>query len=355
VTHGTLGSPLRGFVARAGRLARERSPAEIAETVVRASRRTLASRRVELGLKRAARRGTPVVLGPFLGEVGFELLYWIPMARRLMTQHGIEAERVIAFTRGGAGQWYEDFARHSLDLYTLVEPVDFRRQLAERRAHAGDDKMLSVETQDRRLMDAARARFGDVAIVHPILMYSRLRWIWQGERAPETIHEHADYRLLQTPEQTLELPDDFVAVKAYFNDCFPENEANRGVLERLLERLAASTDVVLLSADAPLDDHEDWTGPGDHPRITRLLPDPLHNLATQAAAVARARALISIYGGFSYLGAFLGVPTIAIRSQTPSNPRHLDVLRMALPGADFIVLDSDRIDEIDRLLVPQPA
>src|SRR5262249_51096035 len=192
VGRGTLASARRSFVARAGRLARERSATEIAQTVVRASRRSLASRRIELELKRAARRGAPVLLRPFLGEVGFELLYWIPMTRRLMKHHGIEPERVIAYTRGGAGAWYEDFADRSLDLYTVVEPDEFRSRLAERRAHAGDDKMLSVEALDRRLMDDARARFGEVAVVHPILMYSRLRWIWQGERAPETIHQYAD-------------------------------------------------------------------------------------------------------------------------------------------------------------------
>lgn len=345
----------RGIGARAARLARKRSLRALVETAGRVGHRIFESQRVDLALRRAARNGNPVVLGPFLGEVGFELLYWIPMARRLMERHGVEPERVVTFTRGGAGHWYEDFAHRSLDVFDVIEPGQFRRQLAARRARTGDDKMLSVEALDRRLIEEARARFGRIAVVHPILMYSRLRWIWQGDRAPQTVHEHTDYHLLPHPEPLPDLPDEYVAVKAYFNDCFPESDENRARLARLVERLAGTTDVLMLAAGAPVDEHEDWTGFDDHPRITRLDPDPRDNLVAQSAAVAGARALVSIYGGFSYLGAFLGVPTIAFRSRTPSNPRHLDVLRTALPHADFTVLDGDRIDDIDRLLVPQPA
>ena len=44
----------------------------------------------------------PVVVGPWLMEIGFELLYWIPYLRAQLRRLGIPKERVIAISRGGA-------------------------------------------------------------------------------------------------------------------------------------------------------------------------------------------------------------------------------------------------------------
>jgi len=42
----------------------------------------------------------PVIVGPWLMEVGFELLYWIPYLRAQLTKFNIPKERVIAISRG---------------------------------------------------------------------------------------------------------------------------------------------------------------------------------------------------------------------------------------------------------------
>ena len=43
----------------------------------------------------------PIVVGPWLGEVGFELLYWIPFLRWALAEAGIAADRVTVVSRGG--------------------------------------------------------------------------------------------------------------------------------------------------------------------------------------------------------------------------------------------------------------
>ena len=60
----------------------------------RAARRELVWRRHEAAVARAAREGQPLLVGPFLGEVGFELLYWIPLVRRLLAEHGVGRDGV---------------------------------------------------------------------------------------------------------------------------------------------------------------------------------------------------------------------------------------------------------------------
>ncbi|MGZ8999084.1 MAG: hypothetical protein ACXW2T_09540, partial [Allosphingosinicella sp.] len=67
----------------------------------------------------------PVVVGPWLMEIGFELLYWIPYVRFHLAKLGIPKERVIAISRGGAGAWYGDLAGRYLDILDVMTPQQF--------------------------------------------------------------------------------------------------------------------------------------------------------------------------------------------------------------------------------------
>jgi len=56
-----------------------------------------------------------------------------------------------------------------------------------------------------------------------------------------------------------------------------------------------------------------------------------HNLQLQSAVVARARAFVGTYGGFSYLAPLHGVPSIAYYSdENGFSRKHLEVARSAL-------------------------
>jgi hypothetical protein len=320
------------------RIAR-RSPADNIRLVRREASSRANSRRVEAQLADAARTGRRVVAGPFLGELGFELLYWIPALRRMLVHHAIEPERVTVVTRAGAGEWYRDIAAHTVDIFELVAPEDYWDLLSRRRERAGDYKQLTIEALDRELTRLALERVGDAAVVHPVSMYARFRSIWAATRRPVDALALGDYRRLPAPSfplpHSLELPRTYIALKAYFTDPFPKSDANRRLVEHLVAGLTAFTEVVLLSTGLRLDDHVEWQGDHDrlHP-IARYL-DARDNLAFQARVVAGACALVSTYGGFSYLGPLLGVPTAAFWSVDNVNPVHLEVLRVAFPDAVY--------------------
>ena len=108
------------------------------EAVVRTS-----ARLTERALRRSARRGDRILLGPFLGEIGYELEYWIPFMRRQLRLHGIAPEQVTVVTRGGAGLWYRDFAAHELDALELVPADRFLPLLEERRARAAPPRSFT--------------------------------------------------------------------------------------------------------------------------------------------------------------------------------------------------------------------
>src|SRR5690242_8075598 len=62
--------------------------------------------RVEREIAAVARGRGPIIAGPWLSEVGFEVLYWIPFLRWFEDRYRVDRERVIAVSRGGVAGWY---------------------------------------------------------------------------------------------------------------------------------------------------------------------------------------------------------------------------------------------------------
>jgi hypothetical protein len=328
---------------------RARSPAE----VVAALRREAAVRsgvfRTERALRRAGRTAESLLLGPFLGEIGYELEYWIPFLRRQLRLHGITPEQATVMTRGGAALWYGDFAANALDILELIPPDRYLPKLEERRRRARDLKQLRVEAFDRELIALARERLGALTIVHPSLMFARLRGLWFKNRGLEELWPQVEYRRLDVlPEPVPGLPDRYVAVKAYFNECLPATAEIRHLLRESIERLAEENDVVLLSTGLLVDDHEEWAT--SHPRLHPIehLLRPENNLAVQTRIIAAARGLVATYGGFSYLGPCLGVPTLAFYEVEQTVPVHLEVLRAAFPEARYARARAGDLSAITR-------
>jgi hypothetical protein len=329
VSNGSSASP--DLRRRLTRLARTGSP----RVVARAARRELVWRLHEADVARAIRAGKPVLAGPFLGEVGFELLYWIPVLRRLLA--GVERERVTVLTRGGAGAWYRDFAAGAVDILDLVPPEGYLNELVERRRREGNTKQFFPDELDKRLTQLALERVGGAAVVHPLVMYSRMRFVLELLQPVEAVTRIGEYRRLSPEPRALPAgcPSDYVAVKLYFSDSFPDDEETRGLAGRVLGELAEETDVVVLTSGQQLDEHREWVPAGARIHDSSAWVTPQDNLAVQTAVVAGARELVATYGGFSYLGPMLGVPTRALYTQEGFQGVHLDVLRAAFPDARY--------------------
>jgi len=329
---------------RLERLAATRSPRVVAESVGR----ELRVRRSELGLARAVRRGEPIVVGPFVGEVGYELLYWVPFVRKLLREHGVDRERVTVLARGGAAVWYEDVAAHSIEILELVDPAAFPQRLGERRSRERHAKQAAVDAFDLELVRLARERGADGYVVHPLLMFLRFRFVWEGLLPPESALALGDYRMLAAPPPPAGLPAQSVAVKAYFSDSLPDCAETRQTLDALVERLAERREVVLLANPTQLDEHEEWTRRGA--RLHTLELEPRTNLAAQTAAVAAAEGLVCTYGGFAYVGASLGIPTVALYAEHAFNPVHLAVARAAFATPLELVHAAEAAAAVDAML-----
>jgi hypothetical protein len=287
---------------------------------------------VEQQLRALADSGRPILAGPWLGEVGFELLYWVPFLAWVAEHFGIGPERITVMSRGGSSAWYGGFASGYHDAFDSLSRAEFRRQHDERVREFGEQKQVRISPFERDLVEALPGG-GGLAILHPSTMYELMSPFWWGHVDETWVFRHARYRLLSSPVESrvtgLERGG-YVAVKFYFNDGFPENDRTRAFARAALRDLAADGPVVSLTTGLDLDDHEgvDLRQQG----VTTLAGlSPRENLGAQSAVVAGARAFVGTYGGFSYLAPFHGVPATAYYADAGGfSQRHLTLARAAL-------------------------
>jgi CRISPR-associated Cas5-like protein len=311
------------------------------------------SARLERGLAAIAAGGNTIVAGPWLGEVGFELLYWVPFLRWFAATFHVAPERLLVVSRGGTASWYRPFAAGYRETFDYLTPEEFRRRHDERISANGEQKQTQVLAFERELLRELTLDVHDRSMLHPSSMYGLFNPFWWGHVGESWVHAHAAYaRLTPDADAAFVRPSaPYTAVKFYFNECFPATDENRAFVRRTLRALAARGPVVSLTTGLQLDDHavdadSDRVGDAgadeavnDSPLLAvQTLPGHLHpreNLAVQTAAVAGASAFVGTYGGFSYLAPFLGVQATAYYSNPRGfSPRHLAMARSALTSIE---------------------
>ncbi len=292
-----------------------------------------ASLRRRLAALAADRR--PIVAGPWLGEVGFELLYWVPFLRWFAEEFEVDPGRLVIVSRGGTWSWYEPFSTRYREVFDFVGPEEFRRVHDERVRHNGEQKQTREASFDRELLDRIARRNGsrDFVHLHPAAMYEILNRFWWQHADESWVHRHTRYRRLSLSDRRdiCALPQAYIAVKFYFNDCFPGTERNRALVQTLVRELAVHAPVVSLTTGLRLDDHGGLDLDGHGATTLPPLLDPRRNLHVQSAIVAGASAFVGTYGGFSYLAPFYGVASTAYYDNPDGfSKRHLAMARSAL-------------------------
>jgi hypothetical protein len=289
--------------------------------------------RIERELDTLARHRGPIVAGPWLGEVGFELLYWVPFLAWFAERYDVAPGRLTVISRGGTREWYHGIAAYH-DVFEAVDAAAFRSGHEARVRELGEQKQRQPTAFDGELVSAITRRAGiDAArVLHPSLMFELMSPYWWGHADEDWVFRQAGFRRLARPAAPADipLPAAYTAVKFYFNDCFPDTPANRAFVHRTVESLAQGAPVVSLNMTLQVDDHH---GPELAGGPVMALPhvDPLRNLAVQSAAVAGARSFAGTYGGFSYLAPFYGVPTVAYYADASGfSAKHLTLARAAL-------------------------
>jgi hypothetical protein len=309
----------------------ERTTTDALARAARLDSQGVDDRRFARRIEHLLRGDGPVVVGPWTGEVGFELLYWVPFVRWTVETFGIDPARLTIVSRGGVHSWYGLHAARYLDLFRFVSPAEFRAATIDAK------KQRRVGAFDREIVERLRAEAGlaDAGLLHPGLMYRLLNPFFREDATAARVEAYTRYATIEAPADRIvdELPREYVAVRFYGSDCFPDTAANRTFAASAIESLSRQLPVVLLDAPFDVDDHHGMGGVTDVLRASarggarvlsiadRMTPD--ENLRLQTAVIARARAFVGTYGGYSYLAPFHGVSAVAFYSEPAFKPSHL--------------------------------
>jgi hypothetical protein len=294
----------------------------------------------------------PVVAGPWLAEVGYELLYWIPFLRWAVEREPSLRARLSVVSRGGVSSWYDGIASSYVEIYETLAPEELERLRDGLTAEtAGSRKQLGRTSLDEQVLAAVGIE-PEAPVLHPSLMFAVFRQMLKRStlRPKDLPFRHA---LLRDPALELDLPERFVAVRFYYRASFPETPENQRFVAASLARLSSEGDVVTLDAHRSYDDHVDATVP---PGLVRPpeLDDPQTNLAVQTSVLARAEAFVGTYGGLSYLAPLLGVPAVAYHSDAARfRPQHLELAHRVFrdpPFGRLVALGTDEAGLLDRVL-----
>ena len=302
-------------------------------------------------LRVAARGDGPIIVGPWLSEVGYEVLYWVPFLRWFSDRYHVDPSRLTVVSRGGVAGWYRGVAAHYVELLDLFDVGEFAARNAERQ-RGGEQKQHGVAALDREIVTRVRARTGldAAAMCHPSTMFRLLHQFWLGNEALQYVQEHTRYtRVDPGPFPSLPpLPARFIAMKFYSGRAIPLSESHVRQLRTLVEHLAQRCPIVALDTGLAIDEHEDFLFKGI-PNVMNLHTwlTPQNNLGLQTAVIARATMFVGTCGGLAWLAPFLGVETLAVHADDALLTPHLYAARQAYReagAAPFTSLDLRALD-----------
>jgi len=314
---------------------------------------------VDHEIARLASGTGPIIAGPWLAEVGYEVLYWIPFLRWFQDAYGVQRDRLVILSRGGTEAAYGKLVGSYVDIFDMTTPESLAASNAERRAHSegGGQKQSGTSAFDLELLAAARSRLGlsHATVVHPSLMFRLFRHVWHGNLPMDLLWRRTRYVAITrhltssgVPRTELagvrfNLPADFIAAKLYAGPALAISDATREAVRALVTKAASIAPVVLLETDLAVDEHRDFDL-GGIAGVTsaRALMSARTNLGTQIELIARSRFFLGTCGGLAWLAPFLGVPTVAVYDSDQLLSQHLFVARQAgqLSGAaEFTPLD----------------
>jgi hypothetical protein len=314
--------------------------------------------RTEWGVEREIEglvgRDRLLVAGPWLSEVGFETLYWVPFLHWLKTAYRIDPARVVAVSRGGVASWYEGVADQYVEIWDQMDPADFARRNAER----GVTKHYEPSPLDRDILDGVARHLGtrDFDVLHPGLMYRLFTLYWSGQRAMGFMDAHLRFSTMTAPAliDPALLPSEYVAVKFYAARSLPDTAEIRAHLRATVAALAERLPVVLLDTGLVLeDDHADYTFPTRGRVISaRSWMTPRNNLGVQTQIVAGAKAFVGTCGSLAWLAPRLGVDTSALYVDPKWLHAHVAVAMRAyhrMGAGRFAIADLRAIDPVGAL------
>jgi ABC-type polysaccharide/polyol phosphate transport system ATPase subunit len=291
----------------------------------------------------------PILLGPWMGNANWELLYWRPYVSWLLEQLDRSRRRVIAVSRAGADVWYQALGNEYVDLLDLYSPEEFERISAERLRVTGMRKQRYISDVERDILNVVARRLDlnleDCDVVHPATMFRMFDEVWRGRLPPDFVLQYCRFPglLEAAPPMGLDLPPRYIAVRFSVEPTYGDRAAAHDYVNELVQALAARIPVVSLDTGYSVEGAEFELEPCEglismHDRVPAR-----RSLELQTQVVAGASAFVGTLGGSVPLAMSCGVQTTGLYLEQPG----FASVQRAIAELMSVAMGHDALDYVD--------
>lgn len=264
-------------------------------------------------------KNSVIFLGPWLGEVGPELQYWIPFIQKLLKGDLFKRQKIIAVSRGGVDVWYANITSNYIDLFDHLSPGEYQKIRSE--VLKNSQKQVNIHPMEKLLIEkiAKHEKITSYHLIHPSFMWKTIvRWLQEKITLDKMLYT-LDFQPITSiiPQykkyiDSLKLPKQYFVVRFYTNSVFQVTNGVLAELNELISMISRTKPVILLQTDYNLDDHKTikLSTNNNVIKIESKLPNRI-NLGIQTELVRRSEGFIGTNGGFSILPGMLGKPVLS--------------------------------------------
>lgn len=273
----------------------------------------------------------PVIAGPYISDIGIEILYWIPFLRWLIKNYNLSKNRLITISRCGTDIWYNELNGKHIDICDFLEEKEFFFMINQRIVNGIKQFTITEIEKDILNKITEKIKVDDYYLVHPSLMFNVFLPIWKQKLPADFIKNYTIYKhfpFLKEQFQIDRVPKDYIAVNFSFCPQFPNNSQNRFFLENLLAELCKEYKIINLNTGIQIDRHIDFDFESDKIINIKNLVNYKNLLKVQTDIISNARLFIGTHSGISFLAPLIGVKTLNIYSEMNAGtfPVHFNIL-----------------------------
>lgn len=267
-----------------------------------------------------------IIIGPWLSEIGYEILYWIPFLKKHL-EHLIQDKnkKFIVISRGGVKNWYSFLENFEYFEIFDIDKKKISKHLAHRK-NSLSQKQWDISKLDNYYLNNVckkkNLNTNDCQIVHPSVLFKNLKSYLNANLAPNYVFQylsHSNNSLAINSDHSMDYLKPFVAIKLYESSILNLKHDQSFFINKInlvLNKINKKYNLVYLDFKIE-DDHKDLViNMSGHKTysINEIYSniDESNNIYFQDALIQNSEFLVSTYGGFCYLPSFYKKKCLAL-------------------------------------------
>lgn len=259
-----------------------------------------------------------LIAGPWMGELGFEILYWAPLINSLF------CENLLVISRGGTSSIYPSKSKY-LELFEHIDQAHWNKFIGRRQRVLGGEKQRSVLPSEISVIKKIlkNENINENRIMHPMQMFAMYNFNSKSElffqiQLLEKLVEDLEFSKIAGKKQN-----------SIFYDVYQREGLTQESLDAFnqvnLKSLIGQFEVQIIRSSYS-DNHQFVSLPRDineNTKVTETIVERKSNLQSKITQIMRSKRVITTNGGMAYLSLLLGTPTIAFQGEASHwNPHH---------------------------------